>query len=83
MSTKAQDKAYQAGRALISVQWPQDTPVDTSPGLHHCPFDPELQADEWRSWVKGLRDALQRRDEEERKRKSVLAEIEKAIGGKD
>jgi truncated hemoglobin YjbI len=57
MDAKAKSKAYSAGRALPSVQWPEDaTDEQRTPGVHHCPFavgDP--QRDEW---LRGLKDAL-------------------------
>lgn len=65
MTKREEQKAYQAGRALLTVQWPDDTPVDTRLGEHHCPFaagDPQRAA-----WMRGLRDALNAQiDEKER-----------------
>jgi hypothetical protein len=55
--------AYEAGRALPSVNW--DTGQEGSPpvtdehrrmGVHHCPF--ALDSDEGKAWCEGLRDAI-------------------------
>lgn len=79
-SKKALAVAYDAGRALTRVQWAEDTPVDTSLGLHHNPFDRDDQPEEWQAWAKGLRDALELREEEQKNNAKTLAEIEKEIG---
>lgn len=66
MNRLQERKAYDAGRALVRVQWPEDTPVDTRLGEHHCPF---AEGDEQRdAWLRGLRDAmLDQGDESERR----------------
>ena len=53
----ALEKAYKAGRALPSVQWPDDASDEQrTPGPHHCPFSPGDPQRE--QWLQGLRDAL-------------------------
>jgi hypothetical protein len=66
MTKLAERKAYDAGRALIRVDWPDDAPADQKRlGEHHCPFaegDPQREP-----WLRGLRDALlDQSDEKER-----------------
>lgn len=57
MDQFALDKAFKAGAALPSVQWPADATDDQRRvGEHHCPFspgDPQRTA-----WLQGLADAL-------------------------
>lgn len=75
-STEAQ-KAYQAGKTLPDVQWPDDLelpPEKRVLGVHHCPFaegDPQREM-----WLKGLRDRL---EEPAADPKKVLAEIKKEL----
>lgn len=58
MNKTEAEKAYKAGYALPSVQWPEDaTDRQRTPGVHHCPFS---EGDPQRGeWLKGLRDALE------------------------
>lgn len=60
--TKAEEKAaYDAGKHSVSIVWPPNSDVPPEkqvPGVHHCPFDPNLQAEERVAWLKGLEDAL-------------------------
>lgn len=57
MTKKAEDKAYNAGKASLTIVWgPDATDEQRRPGMHHCPFaegDPQRIA-----WAKGLEDAL-------------------------
>jgi hypothetical protein len=77
LTKQAEEKAYRAGASLLTVIWPEDTPADTSVGLHHCPFsegDPQRAA-----WLRGLKDALKKREDEEKARRSTLAAIDKEL----
>ena len=60
--TKAEEQlAYDAGKHSVSIIWPPDSAVPPEkqvPGVHHCPFDPRLQPEERKAWLKGLEDAL-------------------------
>lgn len=59
MATKAeQEKAYNAGKALPNVVWPEDaTDEQLTPGVHHCPFSDD-QPEEKRAWLNGLKARL-------------------------
>lgn len=78
MTRLAERKAYDAGRALPRVAWPDDATDDQKRlGEHHCPFaegDPQRDA-----WLRGLRDALlDQGDKGEREK--LLGRLEKAVG---
>ena len=50
MNKAEAQKAYNAGKASLSIVWPDDAADDQRrPGMHHCPFaldDPQRQS--WR-----------------------------------
>lgn len=83
MATKAaKEKAYKAGYALPSVQWPEDATAElVTPGVHHCPFDalnPD-QAEERAAWLAGLKARLELPT---RDPAAILEEINDELGGK-
>jgi hypothetical protein len=51
------EKAYNAGKASLTIVWPDDaTDEQRTPGMHHSPFPP---GDPQRAeWARGLQDAL-------------------------
>jgi hypothetical protein len=82
MATKAaKEKAYKAGYALPTVQWPAEaTDEQRTPGVHHCPFDardPD-QAEERAAWLEGLKDALSVPVKDPA---TILKEIDDELGG--
>lgn len=81
MSAKAQRMAYDAGRALPRVEWPDEIPVEQRQvGEHHCPFaegDPQREA-----WLRGLRDSLSEQLDD-KARAQLLKRIEDEVGAAD
>lgn len=77
LSKKDAEKAYKAGYALPSVQWPEGaTDEQRTPGVHHCPFsegDPQRV-----EWLKGLKDALGAPTQDPA---SILKEIDDELKG--
>jgi len=71
--------AYDAGRAFMAIQWPEDAPEEQrKPGVQHCPFpegDPQRA-----EWLRGLQDAL---GGNETDRATILKEISDEIKSAD
>lgn len=71
------EAAYEAGKALPTVQWAADSPVDTTLGLHHNPFDERDQPKQYKGYAEGLGAALEERAKQDSNRDDVLAQIKK------
>lgn len=56
---KALDKAYNAGKHSLTIEWgPDASDEQRRPGMHHCPFPLDSHPEERAEWAKGLQDAL-------------------------
>ena len=80
MTKQAERMAYDAGRALTRVVWPDDATDDQKAlGEHHCPFavgDPQREP-----WLRGLRDSLRAEDDQDRT--VLLRRIDDTLDGGD
>ena len=87
LSKQAQRMAYDAGHALPTVQWPDDaTPDQRRIGEHHSPFDPNGDDDQraqHQHWLRGLRDAMSERMEDQQDGKTLLKRLDDSIDGGD
>jgi hypothetical protein len=77
----SEERAYKAGRALLTVDWSPvedvTTPEQRAPGVHHCPF---AEGDPLRDhWLQGLKDALGETADYDPA--AVLAEVNAELGG--